>query len=123
LSRNSSPIPRGLRSESDADGSAPAKREPGDHLDPLPRKEPRPRELGGLLGPDEVADGTESLRMISSFAFVLAIGSLQRVVHGRSNKFLSALACDRRGGFAGTCLTRLESIYGSSKRNPANAGE
>jgi hypothetical protein len=61
--------------------------------------------------------------MISSFAFVLTIGSLQRVVRGRSNKLLSALTRDRQGGLAGTCLTRLESIYDRSKRNPANAGE
>jgi hypothetical protein len=61
--------------------------------------------------------------MISPFAFVPTVRSLQRVVHGHSNKFLSALSRDRRGRLAGTCLTRLESIYGSSKRYPANAGE
>jgi hypothetical protein len=61
--------------------------------------------------------------MISPFAFVPTIRSLQRVVHGRGNKLLSALIRDRQGGLAGTCLTWLESIYGSSKRNPANAGE
>jgi hypothetical protein len=61
--------------------------------------------------------------MISPFAFVPTVRSLQRVVHGHSNKFLSALSRDRRGGLAGTCLTRLESIYGSSERYPANAGE
>jgi hypothetical protein len=61
--------------------------------------------------------------MISPFAFVPTIGSLQRVVHGHSNKLFSSLSRDRRGRLAGTCLTRLESIYGSSKRYPANAGE
>jgi hypothetical protein len=61
--------------------------------------------------------------MISPFAFVPTVRSLQRVVHGHSNKFLSTLSRDRQGGLAGTCLTRLESIYGSSKRYPANAGE
>jgi hypothetical protein len=70
-----------------------------------------------------VADGTEPLRVISSFAFVPTIGSLQRVVHGHSNKLFSSLTRDRQGGLAGTCLTRLESVCSSSKRNPANAGE
>jgi hypothetical protein len=56
-------------------------------------------------------------------AFVPTISSLQRVVHGHSNKLFSSLTRDRQGGLAGTCLTRLESIYSSSKRNPANAGE
>jgi hypothetical protein len=61
--------------------------------------------------------------MISSFAFVPTIGSLQRVVHGNSCEFLSALSRDRQGRLAGTCRSRLKSIYSNSKGNPANAGE
>ena len=56
--------------------------------------------------------------MISSFAFVPTIGSLQRVVDGHSNKLLSALIRDRQVDLAGTCLTRFERIYGSSRETP-----
>jgi len=100
-SRNSSAMPRGLRSASEASGSPPASENRAHHGHRRSREQGRARIRGRLGDPDERAERTGCLGVIATLAGCTPLGCLERgddLLRGDRALLRAARWCAHRDG-------------------------